>query len=197
MIDVKNYINTGDKTHYKKHYWKDFDKEQNMPLIGFRSKEHPYELKKSKECDAVPKVVVNKNTNSISLPLKLAHISIAIDESKGILELPEDWDGFGAENIVKETWENMANFLANYTIYILNNFSIIIQSPEINPCTNGSIDLVWHTKNARLLINVKKRGSTTYASYYGDLLNNEQFIKNTIPSPVIIEYLAFWMKNLA
>jgi hypothetical protein len=133
----------------------------------------------------------------ISLHPELKHIAETVNNSKYILELNEDWDSLNAKKIEETEWVKASQLLINYAKFVLDNFSVIIQAPEINPCLNGTIDLSWRTKKARLLINIKTSENKIFASYYGDLYNDEQPIKNVMLNDTIIEHLAFWMKNLA
>ncbi len=179
---------------YVRYEWEEIYKYRPIGFIG----DCPRDVLQSK-LQPVEKLVVYIDINGVSCSVsaKLSDIVFSIDQSKAILELEEDWNGDNAERILPETWRKAAVFLMNYSKYILENFSTIIKSPEINPCMNGSIDLVWRTKAARLLINVKPAGNPIIASYYGDLYNNRQAIKSTIEDETVIEHLAFWMKNLA
>lgn len=142
-------------------------------------------------------VCIKINGQLISLPFKLLHIANTIEQSKEILELELDWDGFNAAPINNETWILAVTFLINYSKFILDKFDTVILSPEINPCKNGTLDLTWKTKRARFLLNIKAPHNPVFASYYGDLLNNQQPIKSSLSDNSIIEYLAFWMKNLS
>lgn len=147
--------------------------------------------------DVMPTLRIKIIDVTYTLSTKLVEIVNTIEQSKFLPDLEEDWNGDNAEKVAKETWGRAAVFLIKYAQHILENFGIAIKSPEINPCRNGSIDLAWRTKNARLLINVKPTNSPVLASYYGDLYNNKQAIKNPIEDDTIVEHLAFWMKNLA
>jgi hypothetical protein len=88
--------------------------------------------------------------------------------------------------------------LREYVLFILANYNRDIQLPEINPCSNGSIDLEWHTSsNGRLLINIRKdvNGDSYIAYYYGDKYDNKMQVKGSIPVNEFSEYLAVWMKQ--
>lgn len=168
--------------------------------IGFRRQDSEYkkDFFESKLYNTnKPVLSLDINGTLYLIPPQLSDIVFSIEASKVLLELEEDWDGNEAEKIDPTVWSNAVVFLITYSKYILDNFSTIIKSPEINPCRNGSIDLAWRTKNARLLINIKPNGSPVLASYYGDMYDNKQAIKNPIEDNSIIEHLAFWMKNLA
>ncbi|MES1181655.1 MAG: hypothetical protein ABUL44_02560 [Flavobacterium sp.] len=146
---------------------------------------------------AKTQLVIDIDNESIAIDARLEKIAKEIEESKYILELDSDWDSFNAKKIDKDVWLSAVNLLSKYAHYILTEFSTVIQSPEINPVSNGTIDLSWRTKNCRFLMNVKGTESNMLASYYGDLYNNEQPIKDKLVNDSIIKHLAYWMRNLA
>jgi hypothetical protein len=143
-------------------------------------------------------ITIEYQNKSFVLPISLVHISNAIRESTEILNLEQGWDGIDAPPISEETLLNAVTLLVNYSKYILEKFQVIISAPEINPCRNGTIDLAWRTHKARFLLNVKPAtNSPIVASCYGDLYNDRQPIKSNLSDEVVIEHLAFWMKNLS
>jgi hypothetical protein len=133
----------------------------------------------------------------IGLDARLEKIAKEIEESKYILQLDDGWDSFNAKKFDKEVWVSAVSLLSKYAHYILNEFSTVIQPPEINPVPNGTIDLSWRTKNGRFLMNIKGNENNMLASYYGDLYNNEQPIKDKLVNDSIIKHLAYWMRNLS
>jgi len=127
---------------------------------------------------------------------KLKHISSEIETSKYILELEESWDDEGALSVPQFVWERGISFLLNYSIWINKNHETVIDTPEINPCKDGSVDLVWRNTNARFLINFKNQKEIA-GTYYGDEYNNKNRIKNAVDNVnQIDEVLAIWMKKL-
>lgn len=132
-----------------------------------------------------------------SLPTQLYEIVSFIESSKLLLSLEDNWHEEGADCITNDTWKNAVIFLINYSKFIFNNYGVSIKAPEISPCRNGSIDLAWRTKNARLLLNIKRPNGPVFGSYYGDKYNNKDAIKNPIENNDVDDNLAFWMKNLS
>jgi len=118
-----------------------------------------------------------------------------IEKSKYILELREGWDDSNAKSISSDVWNSSVLFLIRYSEVIRECYSIVISTPEINPCRNGSIDLSWRTSKARMLINVRKENGEIVAFYYGDMYNNKS-VKGAVPVTGIENHLAVWMTNL-
>lgn len=184
-----------EKAEYIKFGW--FDNKEPYCPIGFKTASKPqqeYTLDLNDPSDFSIKLKVG--TKIFCLPLPLKHIAFTIEESKEILALDDDWDNNNGLKIEFETWASAVELIIVYASFILDNFNTPIIAPEINPVGNGSVDIVWRTKEARLLMNVKPPRSPVIASYYGDLYNNGQEIRNVIKDDSIVEHLAFWMKNL-
>ena len=111
------------------------------------------------------------------LPINLIAICQAIEQSKYILELEDDWDEEGSEGYKKSTWKKAIEFIANYANWVLDETSIIIDTPKIFPGPEGSIEILWKKPKYRLLINIPEDPQSP-ASFYGDDFESEQ-IKGT------------------
>ncbi|MEX0966749.1 MAG: hypothetical protein WD077_05890 [Bacteroidia bacterium] len=132
----------------------------------------------------------------VNIDFRFSEIADEIEASKYILELEQGWDGENAEIIKSEIWKAATKFLINAALEINKEYSVIIQTPEINPVKDGSIDLSWRTEKARMLINVRERAGEMVANYYGDFYNNEKPRKGSDSLDSNIEDLVVWMRNL-
>ena len=126
--------------------------------------------------------------------IKLQTLKQEIQNSKYILKLTNNWDENGALPISPMIYDSAIRFLQNYTLFIFKKYKTIIETPSINPVNNGSIDLEWHTPNARLLVNIR---DTQNAYYYGDQHKNINSIKGSISFETIENFFAVWMTKLA
>lgn len=88
------------------------------------------------------------------------HISKAIEDSRCMLDLEDDWDGYGASTISRDVWERATGFLR-----IIQDD--LVDVPRISPLADGSIDLHWKTNTYELLIYVPA-DTNELAQYYGD-----------------------------
>ena len=75
--------------------------------------------------------------------------------------LETDWDQDGAEIIDTNVINTAKEFLK-----ALYSQKELLYHPEVDPCCNGTIDILWHTDNHQLLINIKKDCKTI--GYYGE-----------------------------
>jgi hypothetical protein len=101
-----------------------------------------------------------------------------IQASQWILELPPDWDGEGARQSTRETWERSSDFLRTLSRMIESRFGITLKPPRILPSPHGSIDLHWKTDRFELLVNVPADPGEV-VRYYGDNLQGNMPIEST------------------
>lgn len=98
---------------------------------------------------------------------KLRRIEDAIESSREILELKDDWDGEGGQGYLKETWQRAASFVRNYARRLWSEHEVLIPAPKILPGPNGSIDVHWEEKDFELLVNISADREEK-AEFYGD-----------------------------
>jgi hypothetical protein len=120
-------------------------------------------------------------------------ISEGIEQSSDITRLKKGWDDNGALTIPANILVDATQFLKKYALHILDRYNVKIAPPSINPVKDGTIDLEWHTPNARFLINFKDNQE---AAYYGDNNNNLNSIKGRVSVLEVEEYLAALMTKL-
>lgn len=152
---------------------------------------------KAKPSNTIYQVYTIPTSNrAIKYNTKLYPIIREIKESEHILSLDECWDGLDACTIPFKNWEKAILFLVDYSSEIFKTSQIIIPSPEINPCPDGTIDLSWRTQNHRLLINIKNVDEEIRAYYYGDNIDGTCPIKGYLLTSNIETFFAEWMKKL-
>lgn len=98
------------------------------------------------------------------------HVVRAIEESRWILDLRDDWDGEGASAYSRDTWQRATDFLKRCAARGWARFGLEIPAPEIGPGPDGSIDLHWNDPRERfvLLINIRRDGDPDGpAGFYG------------------------------
>jgi len=126
---------------------------------------------------------------------RLAHIAQAINESKYILDLKDDWDDDGASSTDLKTYLKAVNFLVRYSKIILEKYLQIIDAPLIDIMRDGSVSILGETDNATFLIIFKKK-DTEYSYFYGeekrDKIPFNYAIKN---EDDVNEITALWMSQ--
>jgi hypothetical protein len=93
------------------------------------------------------------------------HITAAIEKSKYILDLDDDWDDAGSPKYDTNVWQAAVDFLRSYSKQ-LYQFNIKIEAPRIYNAPNGSIDLLWENDKRTILINITANAED--AIFYAD-----------------------------
>lgn len=78
----------------------------------------------------------------------------ALDRIESITLLPENWDGYGADQIDSSCIEN--------TKHVLSMLPNYVPSPEIYPNPNGTITMDWGTNDKSLSIEI---GNNNFSSF--------------------------------
>lgn len=100
-------------------------------------------------------------------PDALRQLKTAIERSRVILTLGDDWDDEGSPGYKEATWKRATDYLKRQALVCWRMHDIAIPAPRISPGPNGSIDMHWETASYELLANVPEDPSTP-ASFYGD-----------------------------
>ena len=95
-------------------------------------------------------------------------ITAAIEASKYIYDLQDDWDEEGSIGYQKATWERATDLIMGFFDHSLGIDTHSLPAPNIAPGPDGSIDIHWQlkNKNRELLINIPADPQSP-AVYYG------------------------------
>jgi hypothetical protein len=126
----------------------------------------------------------------IEVPYALSEIADAIEKSRYILDLPDDWDDEGSPGYAPETWERAARFVLNNAVDLWRAEQVRVPAPAIHNGPAGSIDIHWKTRGAELLINVPPERPATY---YGRNAETGLETKGTLETSVPNEWLLKWI----
>jgi hypothetical protein len=124
----------------------------------------------------------------VKLPITFNNI---IDEIISSLEFLN----FG--EVSTNVYDTSIKFLIDSSLSIYNKNGLVISTPEINLCRDGSIDLSWRKENVRLLVNIKENSEGILKiTYYGDINKGDETIKGSFSADKISQHLIVWMENL-
>ena len=123
----------------------------------------------------------------------LRRIRDAIEESKQMRELGDDWDGEGSLPVDEAVWQRAVDFLARYARVVWERFGKRLDAPDITPGPDGSIDLHWDHPEYEMLVNIR-RDLTAMAGFYGDDRGRVS-IKGTFDPESPNEGLVLWLKK--
>jgi hypothetical protein len=89
----------------------------------------------------------------------------AVERSRTIMNLQENWDGEGAQGYSVRTWQRATGFLLKQAAYARDHrYSVGV--PRVAPADHGSIDIHWMNEEKELLVNVPS-DSAELGTYYG------------------------------
>ena len=88
-----------------------------------------------------------------SVPRISIRIAEAVQSSRRILELPENWDEEGSPVYSYETWERATRFVLQSAMGQRRDSGVWVGPPKITPGPDGSIDVRWKTSTRSVLIN--------------------------------------------
>lgn len=129
-------------------------------------------------------------------PKELSEMAFAIKDSKKLLDLQEDWDSEGALTVPKFVWERAANVLSMYSKWIWENKGIVLLAPSIDALADGSIDIMWNSSKARLLLNIKNSVTSSETHYYGDTHEGKNKFKGVLGDlNDVQEFFAYWLTD--
>jgi hypothetical protein len=122
----------------------------------------------------LPKIVEipidQSNYQSIYSKEEIHSYSLSVSfksEIKEIASLNDNWDEGGALKPDSDNIKNAMLFIITYGNSLLRNVGKLLPFPEVNPCRDGSIDLVWRDNTNFLIINFRDT-SGKVANFYFD-----------------------------
>lgn len=101
------------------------------------------------------------------LPPQLGHVVGAIEKSREMLDLPDNWDDEGSPAYDEATWRRAITFLVSNMFGFWQEHGVFPEVPTIDQGPLGSIDLHWQTPTRELLINVPV-ATDEPIDFYGD-----------------------------
>ena len=126
-----------------------------------------------------------------ALRLSCPQIARAIESSRSLLDLPDNWDDADSPPVDRSTWERAVAFLERNAKWVYERFGIPMDAPDITPGPSGSIDLHWDYPHYEMLINIPADG-TQMAGFYGDD-RGSNYITGTFHPAKMNEGLLLWL----
>lgn len=160
-------------------------------------------IKESKSYGSIIKPPISRKQSRLpigkslsKLPNELSEMAFVIKNSKKLLDLQEDWDSEGALAVPKFVWERAAKVLSMYSKWIWENRGIVLLTPSIDAIADGSIDIMWNSPKARLLLNIKNNSTLSEAHYYGDTYGGKNKFKGVLGDlNEVQEFFAYWLTD--
>lgn len=130
-------------------------------------------------------------TENETLPTALSHIQDAIDKSRYILDLNDDWDEEGSPGYEEQVWRRAVDFLSSTAVQLWTTSGLVTEAPRITPGPDGSIDVHWRIPNHELLLNVPANPQEP-AAYYGDN-SRGHIVKGSLDPSAENKWLFVWL----
>ncbi len=121
----------------------------------------------------------------------LSDLEAAIERSRSMLGLPDNWDDDGGGRIEPATWDRAASFLRDNAERLLLSSHAVIGTPVISPVGDGSVDIHWRDTRRQLLINVPAEAEEPI-EFFGDD-RGRTVVKGTIDPSVSTLWLLMWL----
>ena len=126
-------------------------------------------------------------------PTVLPQIEKAIELSKYILELPENWDEEDSPSYARETWDRATQFTRRTALQYKKSQGQIMPTPEITHGPDGSIDVRWENGGRSLLLNFPANKETP-VDFFG--VDDENYsIQGTVKLSSQNEWLLAWLMS--
>ena len=119
------------------------------------------------------------------------NIEEAIQDSRKILDWPDDWDGEGSKTFGESTWSRAVNWLREATVALHKRHELWVDPPQILPASEGSIDIYWKTSKSELLINFPENPEES-VEYYG-CGNQKDTVRGKLDVSQSGEWLLAWL----
>ena len=104
---------------------------------------------------------------------------------KEILDLREDWDGYGAKSYKIKTINRCKTFLHSLLSDFIILFNLELDFPLILPGINGDIDLEWKTNKFHLLISIPESDQELAGAYGTNYVDDDIKIDFDLDKPNI------------
>lgn len=115
----------------------------------------------------------------------------AIEKSRSILNLGENWDEEGSPAYVEATWKRATDFIVQITASYRQVIGTWVEPPKITPGPEGSIDIRWKMPDRTLLINIPVNGDEP-AEFYGDNKASDA-INGTLDTSSQNQWILMWL----
>lgn len=119
----------------------------------------------------------------------------AVQKSRSILDLRENWDGEGSPGYTEDTWRRATDLLVSGVRHMWEQYSELVPVPRILPGPDGSIDIHWEVGHRHLLLNIPA-GADDRAAYYGQhRADPSKNIKGSFDPSQIELPMFFWVRS--
>ncbi len=136
-------------------------------------------------------MAANPRLGAVVQPVGPSDLEAAIQRSRGMLDLPDNWDDDGGSRIDTATWERAISFLRDNALHLWSEGHVHVGAPVISQVGDGSIDIHWKDERRQLLINVPASGDEPI-EFYGDD-RGRTIVKGVVDPSASTRWLFAWL----
>ena len=118
-------------------------------------------------------------------------IADAIESSRKILDLQDNWDQEGSKGYAESTWRRATEFVIRTAIEYENNSDSWVDPPKITPGPESSIDVRWKTSKRSILMNFPPEDDKPVEFFGSD--GNIDSIKGTLDTSSQNQWILMWL----
>lgn len=115
----------------------------------------------------------------MAIPSEINAVADAVENSRSMLDWPDNWDGEGSPAYSETTWYRAGIFLLGTAIRLWHDYVVQIATPAVYNGPQGSIDVYWELADRKLLINVPQNPEEPI-SFYGHVSNSSNEMKGSL-----------------
>ena len=128
-----------------------------------------------------------------ALPQDLGHFRPAIERSRSMLDLPDDWDGDGSPGYAEATWQRAVQVVVESSSRYWRTSGQAPPAPSITPGPDVSIDVEWRPAGRKLVLNVPEEPAGVVTFYGKDQGSEQGFIRGEFHVSRTGEWLVGWL----
>jgi hypothetical protein len=130
--------------------------------------------------------------HGIRFPGEQPELLAAVERSRDMLQLEDNWDTEGSPGYREETWRRAVQLLSDYASEAARLLQTHLPVPRIRIGPDGSIDIHWQSTNRELLLNVPADEQEPPV-YYGDNRAGGEHVEGELAPPVVKKWLLMWL----
>ncbi len=127
------------------------------------------------------------------IPSALREIAAAIDKSRSMLALPDNWDGEGSPAYEEATWRRAVGIVVQASKAAWRQRDQLPPVSQISKGPEGSVDILWEVGTSKALINVPADPAQATTFFAHDLGRGRQLGEGTIDVEGRNDWLLCWL----
>ncbi|MDQ3512417.1 MAG: hypothetical protein M3462_01950 [Chloroflexota bacterium] len=137
--------------------------------------------------------IVNASAG-VDLPVALAPYATAIERSRHLLSLDNDWDGEGSPGYQETTWRRAVDIvLTSVTAFVERQPGAVLPVPAIAGGQDGGIDILWDAGTRHLMITVPPANDGPVTFHGFDQTNDAREVKGSLDPADANDWIVRWL----